>query len=244
MRVSGLRVTPVHDRREFMRNDFRFLKPGAIFRGSVRARGAKVSLQLRRTRSESILRLCAAPISVSDSRSPSPPVSFRSARTPGTPGTPPRFLGARDWSWEPTRNAEDTSVARTGHIPGYAGHVPRLQHVAGRSFMRATRRALCKSVAHLSVTDSIPVGPHEVSVHKIAPDGVISVHDGHIPGYAAHMTGRRDADPGHRFSETTAALLTVSGRAAGATSLRKMARRALNQASMNIARGCAEHVPM
>ena len=75
-----------------------------------------------------------------------------------------------------------SSPRQDGHIPGYSGHVPGYSHVAGRSFTKATKRAMSRdAIAHM-LGESIPSSPHanpKVPVADTTP--------GHIPGYAGHV---------------------------------------------------------
>jgi len=50
-------------------------------------------------------------------------------------------------------------ASKTEVIPGYTGHVPRMQEVAGRSQSRAARRALTKDAHTLALADPLPADP-------------------------------------------------------------------------------------
>jgi hypothetical protein len=52
-----------------------------------------------------------------------------------------------------------TASSKTEVIPGYTGHVPRMQEVAGRSQSRAARRALTKDAHTLALADPLPADP-------------------------------------------------------------------------------------
>ena len=90
--------------------------------------------------------------------------------------------------FEPQVPVKVLSPARvTGHIAGYKGHVPGYDHVAGRTFAKATKRALARSHVRHVEGESIPSSPQSYS--KIPSN---DCQPGHIPGYAGHVQGYMD----------------------------------------------------
>jgi hypothetical protein len=74
------------------------------------------------------------------------------------------------------------SASEIGHVAGYTGHVSGYAHVSGRTFGKATKRAMHRTAAHLMLGDSIPSSPQ--ANPKVA---CVDKQPGHIPGYAGHV---------------------------------------------------------
>ena len=76
-------------------------------------------------------------------------------------------------------------------MAGYCGHVPGLEHVnGGRSFAKATKKALGRDPVELMRSELIPSSPTSSSKTKVPVDG--DAARGHIPGYAGHIPGFQD----------------------------------------------------
>lgn len=88
-----------------------------------------------------------------------------------------------------------TTVGKTpsdGRIPGYAGYVRGLQHVAGRPFGRATRRALRKEPVALALSETIPGEPQsntKIPSHD-TNDALVPNYTGYVP-QSAFVCGKR-----------------------------------------------------
>lgn len=102
------------------------------------------------------------------------------------------------------------------------GHVPNYAHVAGRSYGKATLRALNRDPVRHVMGESIPSPPH--ANPKIT---VVDTSPGHIPGYAGHVTGLQYTHGG-TYAACTASCPTGDA-VSGFNGLRsKHARKAFN----------------
>lgn len=131
-------------------------------------------------------------------------------RTSGPSGVATPITTARSTSRRFGRSGAARPSAQTGYMPGYSGYVPRLQHVAGRSFTRSTSRAMRKTVTQLCVSDSIPADPAEsrrAQLRMLKPGHTTG---GHVPGYNGHVRGLRDR-VGEAYDRATATLHVQGG---------------------------------
>lgn len=107
------------------------------------------------------------------------------------------------------RNANGTYEYRgpqqTGHMAGYSGFVPHIQHVAGRTFGRGTHRAMTKSAKRLCSSDLVPANPHENNRSYQRLGEASKQQGGQIPGYTGHVTGIHERF-GERYAKSTAEL--------------------------------------
>jgi len=94
-----------------------------------------------------------------------------------------------------TRGIQQDTSTRDYHIPGYTGFVRGSQHVAGRTYGEATRKALTTSYRENSCTSPIPSGPQnngriaQETNHDSFVSKVIGVKSYHLPNYTGYVPG-------------------------------------------------------
>lgn len=94
----------------------------------------------------------------------------------------------------PKTRGLEKAKKRDYHIPGYTGYVRGSQHIAGRTYGDATRKALTTSYRENVSTSPIPSGPQTNGrvKHEYQPNSFVHKVLGrpyHIPGYTGYVPG-------------------------------------------------------
>lgn len=110
-----------------------------------------------------------------------------SSRAGGRPVVP-------KWARPQSAPAKRAPQRAPGRIPGYTGYVPHSHAIAGRSYGRATRRALKHDIRTLLVSDLIPSDPQTSTklVRRHRPSSASMVRRGenpspYMPGYTGFI---------------------------------------------------------
>lgn len=114
------------------------------------------------------------------------------------------------------RAVKSRSEKRDYHIPGYTGYVRGSQHIAGRTYGEATRKAMTTSYRENLCTSPIPSGPQTNGrvPHVQNPNSFVSkVFAGkqyHVPGYTGFVPGVK-AHFSRTYGSATGAALSKKG---------------------------------
>jgi len=111
---------------------------------------------------------------------------------------------------------DDGSDEIKKHVPGYTGYVRAKQHISGRTFGEATRRAMATDYREIVVTSPIPAGPQANRKVKqaVLPDTFVTNTTAgktyHVPGYTGFVPGIRATHAKSYGSATSTELLKLS----------------------------------
>ncbi len=100
--------------------------------------------------------------------------------------------------FDPAYRGRDKAEANAGYVPGYTGFVRGGQHISGRTYGEATRRALKQDYREIVCASPIPSSPqsNRKIQHRVLDDTFVTNTFGtkeyHIPGYTGHCPGVRN----------------------------------------------------